>query len=167
MGQATRSPQEMRITLSQVIPHFTRNHDKVLEWLGRLRERKATVNHHYNITVTKAPDGKARAPGSAMRRMIRTIPEWAIILNSAVGAESNLNNLLMLKREKHLDSLKMTHPLGDAHWPNNRPHTTRYSMITSTKIGRFQTPTTEFRIMSCAPATRSGALRTRFILTGD
>ena len=42
-------------------PRCTRNHDKVLERLGRLRERYAMVNHHYYITVTKAPDGKACA----------------------------------------------------------------------------------------------------------
>ena len=39
----------------------TKNYDKVLERLGRLRERYAPVNHHYDITVTKAPDGKAGA----------------------------------------------------------------------------------------------------------
>ena len=42
-------------------PHCTKKYDKVLERLGRLRERYALVNHHYDITVTKAPDGKARA----------------------------------------------------------------------------------------------------------
>ena len=42
-------------------PRSTRKYDKVLERLGRLRERYALVNHHYDITVTKAPDGKARA----------------------------------------------------------------------------------------------------------
>ena len=42
-------------------PRCTRKYDKVLERLGRLRERYALVNHHYDITVTKAPDGKARA----------------------------------------------------------------------------------------------------------
>ena len=42
-------------------PRSTRKYDKVVERLGRLRERYALVNHHYDITVTKAPDGKARA----------------------------------------------------------------------------------------------------------
>ena len=42
-------------------PRSTKKYDKVLERLGRLRERYALVNHHYDITVTKAPDGKARA----------------------------------------------------------------------------------------------------------
>ena len=42
-------------------PRSTRKYDKVIERLGRLRERYALVNHHYDITVTKAPDGKARA----------------------------------------------------------------------------------------------------------
>ena len=45
-------------------PRSTKKYDKVLERLerlGRLRERYALVNHHYDITVTKAPDGKACA----------------------------------------------------------------------------------------------------------
>ena len=42
-------------------PRCTRKYDKILYRLGRLRERYALVNHHYDITVTKAPDGKARA----------------------------------------------------------------------------------------------------------
>ena len=42
-------------------PRCTKKYDKVLERLGRLREGYALVNHHYDITVTKAPDGKARA----------------------------------------------------------------------------------------------------------
>ena len=42
-------------------PRSTKKYDKVVERLGRLRERYALVNHHYDITVTKAPDGKARA----------------------------------------------------------------------------------------------------------
>ena len=42
-------------------PRCTRKYDKILERLGRLRERYAMVNHHYDITVTKAPDGKACA----------------------------------------------------------------------------------------------------------
>ena len=37
-------------------PRCTRKYDKILERLGRLRERYALVNHHYDITVTKAPD---------------------------------------------------------------------------------------------------------------
>ena len=42
-------------------PRCTRNYDKVLERLGRLQERYTMVNHHYDITVTKTPDGKACA----------------------------------------------------------------------------------------------------------
>ena len=42
-------------------PRCTRKYEKILERLGRLRERYALVNHHYDITVTKAPDGKACA----------------------------------------------------------------------------------------------------------
>ena len=42
-------------------PRCTRKYDKILERLGRLKERYALVNHHYDITVTKAPDGEARA----------------------------------------------------------------------------------------------------------
>ena len=42
-------------------PRSIRKFDKVVERLGRLRERYALVNHHYDITVTKAPNGKARA----------------------------------------------------------------------------------------------------------
>ena len=42
-------------------PRCTRKYEKILERLGRLKERYALVNHHYDITVTKAPDGKARA----------------------------------------------------------------------------------------------------------
>ena len=42
-------------------PRSTKKYDKVVERLGRLRERYALVNHHSDITVTKAPDGKARA----------------------------------------------------------------------------------------------------------
>ena len=42
-------------------PRCTRKYDKILERLGRMRERYALVNHRYGITVTKAPDGKARA----------------------------------------------------------------------------------------------------------
>ena len=42
-------------------PRSTKKYDKILERLGRLRERYALVNHHYDITVTKAPDGKAKA----------------------------------------------------------------------------------------------------------
>ena len=42
-------------------PRCTRKYEKILERLGRLRERYALFNHHYDITVTKAPDGKARA----------------------------------------------------------------------------------------------------------
>ena len=42
-------------------PRCTRKYDKILERLGRLKERYALVNHHYDITVTKTPDGKARA----------------------------------------------------------------------------------------------------------
>ena len=40
-------------------PRCTKNYDKVLERLEWLRERYAMVNHHFDITVTKAPDGKA------------------------------------------------------------------------------------------------------------
>ena len=42
-------------------PRSTKKYDKVVERLGRLREWYALVNHHYDIAVTKAPDGKARA----------------------------------------------------------------------------------------------------------
>ena len=42
-------------------PRSTRKYDKVIERLERLRERYAMVNHHYDITVTKASDGKVRA----------------------------------------------------------------------------------------------------------
>ena len=42
-------------------PHCTWNYDKVLERLGLLRKRYAMVSHDYDITVTKAPDGKACA----------------------------------------------------------------------------------------------------------
>ena len=42
-------------------PRCTKNYGKVLERLGRLRERYALVNHYYDITVMKAPDGKAKA----------------------------------------------------------------------------------------------------------
>ena len=42
-------------------PRCTKKYEKILERLGRLKERYALVNHHYDITVTKAPDGKARA----------------------------------------------------------------------------------------------------------
>ena len=42
-------------------PRSTKKYDKIVERLGRLRERYALVNHHYDITVTKAPDSKARA----------------------------------------------------------------------------------------------------------
>ena len=43
------------------MPRGTKKYDKVLARIGRLRERYAMVNHHYDITVTKAPDGKASA----------------------------------------------------------------------------------------------------------
>ena len=52
------SPQLLNLGLSK--PRCTRKYEKILERLGRLRERYALVNHHYDITVTKAPDGKAR-----------------------------------------------------------------------------------------------------------
>ena len=42
-------------------PRCIRKYDKILERFGRLRERYALVNRHYDITVTKAPDGKACA----------------------------------------------------------------------------------------------------------
>ena len=42
-------------------PRCTKKYEKILERLGRLKERYALVNHHYDVTVTKAPDGKARA----------------------------------------------------------------------------------------------------------
>ena len=42
-------------------PRCTKKYDKVLQRLGRLRERYAMVNQDYDITVTKAPDGKASA----------------------------------------------------------------------------------------------------------
>ncbi|MCY4304629.1 MAG: hypothetical protein OXC62_07630, partial [Aestuariivita sp.] len=42
-------------------PRSVKTYDKVLERLGRLRERYAMVNQHYDITVTKVPDGKACA----------------------------------------------------------------------------------------------------------
>ena len=42
-------------------PRSVKKYAKVLERLGRLRERYAMVNQHYDITVTKAPDGKASA----------------------------------------------------------------------------------------------------------
>ena len=42
-------------------PRGTKKYDMVLKRLGRLRERYAIVNQHYDITVTKAPDGKASA----------------------------------------------------------------------------------------------------------
>ena len=42
-------------------PRCTKKYDKVLGRPGRLRERYAMVNRAYDITVTKAPDGKASA----------------------------------------------------------------------------------------------------------
>ena len=42
-------------------PRCVKKYDKVLERLGRVRERYAMVNQHYDISVTKAPDGKASA----------------------------------------------------------------------------------------------------------
>ena len=52
-------------------PRSTKKYDKVVERLGRLRERYALVNHHYDITVTKAPTARpGPLPGSAMRRMM-------------------------------------------------------------------------------------------------
>ena len=80
---------------------------------------------------------------------LRSIEDLPIILNSAVGAESNLSNLLMLSRYKHLESLKMAHPLDDSFWPNNRPQTNRNGVKTLTKTGPYQTPTAEFRIVIC------------------
>ena len=69
--------QLLNLELSK--PRCSKKCDKILERLGRLRERYSLINHHYDITVTNAPDGKARAPlpGSAMRRMIRAMPERA------------------------------------------------------------------------------------------
>ena len=42
-------------------PRSVKTYDKVLERLGRLRERYAMVNQHYDIRVTKGSDGKASA----------------------------------------------------------------------------------------------------------
>ena len=53
-------------------PRCTRNYDKVLERLGRLRERYAMVNQHYDITVTKAPNGKACAVTSKRNAAFET-----------------------------------------------------------------------------------------------